>query len=74
MLLKELFTNSQSKNKGALQTLKGLEQYWDRQIFLKISISVSLINTYQMNLISAGSISLDNTFKVGHEVDTASKI
>jgi hypothetical protein len=27
-----------------------------------------------MNLISAGSISLDNTFKVGHEVDTAFKI
>jgi hypothetical protein len=41
--------------------------------FLKISTPLSFINTYQMNLISAGSISLDNTLKVGHEVDTASK-
>jgi hypothetical protein len=35
----------------------------DGWIFLKISVPLSLINTYQMNLISAGSISLDSTFK-----------
>ena len=35
----------------------------DRRIFLKIYAPLSFINTYQMNLISAGSISLDNTFK-----------
>ncbi len=35
----------------------------DGRIFLKISTPLSLINTYQINLISSGSISLDNTFK-----------
>ncbi len=32
------------------------------QIFLKISVHLSSLNTYQMNLISAGSTSQDNTF------------
>ncbi len=31
--------------------------------FLKISVPHSLMTTYQMNLISAGSISLESTFK-----------
>jgi hypothetical protein len=35
----------------------------DRQIFLKTSSPLSLMTTYQMSLISAGSISLDSTFK-----------
>jgi hypothetical protein len=35
----------------------------DEQIFQKISAPLSLINTYQINLISARSISLDSTFK-----------
>ncbi len=33
------------------------------QIYLKIFAPLSSINTYQMNLISAGSIPLDSTFK-----------
>jgi hypothetical protein len=35
----------------------------DGRIFLKISAPLSLMNTYQIDLISAGSISLDSTFK-----------
>jgi hypothetical protein len=35
----------------------------DGWIFLQISAPLSLIQTYQMNLISTGSISLDNAFK-----------
>ncbi len=34
----------------------------DGRIFLKFSVPLSLVNTYKMNLISAGSISLDSTF------------
>jgi hypothetical protein len=33
------------------------------RIFFLISAPISLMTTYQMNLISAGSISLDSTFK-----------
>jgi hypothetical protein len=35
----------------------------DGRIFLKISAPLSLIKTYRLNLISAGSISLDSTLK-----------
>ncbi len=34
------------------------------RIFLKISAFHSLITTFQMNLISAGTISLNNTFNI----------
>jgi hypothetical protein len=34
--------------------------------FLKTSAPVSLINTFPVSLILAGSISLDSTFKVPH--------
>jgi hypothetical protein len=37
----------------------------DGQIFLKTS-AISLTNTYQMNILSARSISLDSTFIYGH--------
>ncbi len=35
---------------------------WYVRIFLKISAPLSLINIFRMNLISAGSISLESTF------------
>jgi hypothetical protein len=41
------------------ESLKGFDRVGDGRIFLKISAALSLIiNTYQMNLILAGSISL----------------
>jgi hypothetical protein len=36
----------------------------DGLIFLKTPAPLSLIKTFRMNLISAGSISLDSTFKI----------
>ncbi len=36
----------------------------DRRIFLKPSTPLSLMTIYRMSLISAGSISLDSTFKL----------
>jgi hypothetical protein len=44
-------------------TLKGSQRMGVRRIFLKPSAPLSLIKTYRMSLISAGSISLDSTFK-----------
>jgi hypothetical protein len=41
---------------------RGLSQDEGRRIFLKASAPLSLMTTYQMSLISAGSISLDSTF------------
>jgi hypothetical protein len=46
------------------KTLKGSHRRWDGLIFLKTSAPHSLMTTYRMNLISAGSISLDSTFKL----------
>jgi hypothetical protein len=40
------------------ESLKGPQRMGDGQICLKISAPFSLINIYQINLISAGSISL----------------
>jgi hypothetical protein len=50
------------KTRRALN-LKRFSQDGGGQIFLKISAPLSLINTFQMNLISAGSISLDSIFR-----------
>ncbi len=47
-------------------TLKGSHSEGDGQIFLKISAPHSSMTTYRMNLISAGSISLDSTFMSFH--------
>jgi hypothetical protein len=46
----------------------GLSQDGGRAHFLQISAPLSLINIYRMNLISAGSISLDSTFKLRNEL------
>jgi hypothetical protein len=43
----------------------GLSQDGDRRIFLKTYAPLYLIKAFQMNLISAISISLDRTFKAG---------
>jgi hypothetical protein len=43
--------------------VKGLLQHGGRADFFKISALHSLMTTYRMNLISAGSISLGSTFK-----------
>jgi hypothetical protein len=44
-------------------TLKGSLRIGDEPIFLKNSAPHFLMTTYRMNLLSARSISLDNTFK-----------
>jgi hypothetical protein len=44
-------------------TLKGSHRIGDGPIFLKISAPLSLSKALRMNLISAGSISMDRTFK-----------
>ncbi len=44
-------------------TLNGSHSMGDGRIFLQISVPYSLMTTYRMNLISAGSVSLDSTFK-----------
>jgi len=46
------------------ESLKGSHKMGDGQISTKFSAPLSLINTYQMNVISAGSFSLDSTFNV----------
>jgi hypothetical protein len=46
-----------------MKSLEGSHRIEDRRIFLKTSVALSFINTYVMSLISAGSISLDSTFK-----------
>jgi hypothetical protein len=46
-----------------VESFKGSHGMGDFRIFLKISVPLALINTYQMNIISAGSISLESTFK-----------
>jgi hypothetical protein len=51
------------KKQGGALNLQRFSQDGGEQIFLKISAPLSLINTYQMNLSSAGSISLDSTFR-----------
>jgi hypothetical protein len=43
-------------------TLNGSHSMGDGRIFLKISVPHSLMPTYRMNLISAESTSLDDTF------------
>ncbi len=45
------------------KTLKGSHRRGGGLIFLKTSAPHSLMMTYRMNIISAGSISLDSTFK-----------
>jgi hypothetical protein len=55
------FLNSHQLD-GAV-TLKGSHSIGDRRIFLKISAPNSLMTTNRMNLIWAGSISLNSTFK-----------
>jgi len=49
---------------------KGLSQDGGWVVFLKTSTPLSLIRAFWMNLISAGSISLDNTFIFGKESTT----
>jgi len=46
---------------------KGLSQHLGRSNFSKISAPHSLTTTYQMNLISAGSILLDGILKSYHQ-------
>jgi hypothetical protein len=46
----------------AALTSKGSHSMGDRRIFLTISVPHSLMATYRINLISAGSTSLDGTF------------
>jgi hypothetical protein len=51
------------KRQGGALNFKGLPQDGGWADFKKnLRASLSLINTYQMNLISAGSISLNTTF------------
>ncbi len=45
------------------ESLKGSHKMGDGRIFLKTSALLSLIKTFLMNLISAGPISVDSTFK-----------
>ncbi len=45
-------------------SLKGFHRTGDGRIFLKTSAPLSLIKTFRINTISAGSISLDCTFKI----------
>jgi hypothetical protein len=56
-----------------LESVKSSHKMGDGRIFLKISAPLSLINTNQMNLISAGSISLDSTFKM-YTLETGSHL
>jgi hypothetical protein len=49
---------------GGRKSLKGSHRMEDGQIFLKTSAPLSLIENYRMNLLSAGSISQESTFKV----------
>jgi hypothetical protein len=44
-------------------TLKGSQRMGGGVIFLKTFSPLSLMKTYRMSLILAGSISLDSTFK-----------
>ncbi len=46
----------------------------DWQIFLKPAATFSLIKSYQMSLISAGSISMDSTFNSSFRTEIMTKI
>ncbi len=56
-----LFPNSQQLYEVALQLKRALTR-WRTGIFLKTSAPLSLIKTFRLNLILAGSILLDSTF------------
>ncbi len=45
------------------KSLKGSHWMREGKIFLKISAPLSFVNTYRLSLFSAGSISMDSTFK-----------
>ncbi len=61
----KLLYNCPLKNKEALYYVKGLSENGGRADFSKnLSRLFLLKKAYRMNLISAGSISLDSTFKV----------
>ncbi len=63
-LLVNWLPNRQLKNKEVLYNLKGLSEDGGGGIFSqKTSATLSVMTTYRMSLISAGSISLDSTFK-----------
>ena len=55
--------NLQLKSSRRSHALKGSQSMGDGQILLKPLRDVPLIKIYRMSLISAGSISLDSTFK-----------
>jgi hypothetical protein len=50
------------KTRKRSNTLKGSQRMGGGRIFLKTFRPLSLIKTYRMSIISAGSISLDSTF------------
>jgi hypothetical protein len=65
----ELQSNSQQLYvSGGGESFHGSHRMGEGRIFRKISAPLSLINIYRMNLISAGSISLDSTFKLRNEL------
>ncbi len=57
--------NWQLKNRRRNHTLNGSHSIGDGRIFLKPAATFPFINLYWMSLLSAGSISLDSTFKLG---------
>jgi hypothetical protein len=50
--------------RSGAESLKGSLRLLDRRIFLKSLAPLSLIKAFRINLISAESISQDNTFKL----------
>ncbi len=69
LVFRILIANSCTRRRGIF---KGLSQdgWWEN--FLKTSVPLSLIMTYQINLFSAGFISLDSTFKLRKKSDLRS--
>jgi hypothetical protein len=61
--LSKLLYNCKLKNKEAHSYFKGLSEDGGGRIFLKSSATLPSIKINRMSLISAGSISLDSTFK-----------
>jgi hypothetical protein len=61
--LQKLLPNLPTAVRGSAESQKGLSQEGGGRIFLKTFLPLSLIKTFQMNLVSAGSILLDSTLK-----------
>ncbi len=60
----KLLHNCQFIKRRRSNTLKGSQRMGGGAFFLKPSAPLSLMTTYRMSLISAGSISLDSTFNL----------